>query len=165
MPTTLFSAHWWITSLSLPDHIHYEKLMLCNSPRIESLMRTRGLSSISAVFLTLALGMRGNGQEIYRLRDAPFTATQVWASKDRQNINKVARASDGSIYIASFDAQGSPQWVTIEDAPHRRVIVLQAKARVYTVTVRSPADPETYSLEQWTEVGTRLAIRVPVTLT
>jgi hypothetical protein len=93
-----------------------------------------------------------HGQEITRLRDAPFTAIQVWASKDGQNVNKVARASNGSIYIASFDSQGLPQSVNIEDVSHHRLIVLNVKWKVFTITMRSPDNTETYSMEQWAEV-------------
>jgi hypothetical protein len=115
-------------------------------------MRIRELFSISAAFIILASGVCGHGQNIIRLRDAPFTATQVFASKDSQNINKVARASNGSIYMESFDSQGSPEWVTIEDVPHQRLIRLQVKHKVFVITTRSPANTETYSVKQWMEI-------------
>jgi hypothetical protein len=100
------------------------------------------------VILSFAAG--GYAQNIESLRDVPFIATRTYTSQGNVKVQNIARASNGSTYIEEFSSRGTPEYITIKDVPHQRMVTLFIRQKQYATQVMDPSSFfQTFSVQEW----------------
>jgi hypothetical protein len=96
-------------------------------------MRPISVLVTAPILLSLSLGAQLAAQ-IMHIANAPFTATVKYTTDGglTYSTEQLARASNGSTYIASKAKDGHPVWIHIEDVPNNRIIELSAQPPSYT---------------------------------
>jgi hypothetical protein len=95
------------------------------------------LAMAAVPVLSVILGTQLVAQTIIRITDAPFTASMSHTRDGGKPYVSayLARASNGSTYVAAMDSEGRKMHITIEDVPNNRTIQLTPQPPSYTYTL------------------------------
>jgi hypothetical protein len=97
------------------------------------------VSAFATALVLLGLGSRLPAQ-ILHITNAPFTASLSFTRDGGRTYSteQLARASDGSTYVASRSSDGRAIRITIDDVPNNREIVLMPSPPSYTYRLVPP---------------------------
>ena len=121
----------------------------------------------TALLLSLAIASLGIAQNSKRtmdgpyapglVTDAPFTAKWQETARDHgtptsQETLQLARASNGSTYVATLLPDGTASWIYIDDVPNNRMITVNPFDRTYSLSKPQGGQFHILSVQQVTEL-------------
>jgi hypothetical protein len=115
------------------------------------------LLSLSIASLAVAQNSNRTTNAPCLVTDAPFTATWHETFRDHgkptsQEALRLARASNGSTYVAMLSPDGTASWIYIDDVPNNRMITLNPPNRTYSLSTPQEGKFHTMSVQQVTEL-------------
>jgi hypothetical protein len=125
-----------------------------------SLMGTAFLLSLAIPSLAVAQSSKRTTDGPYApvlVTDTPFTATWQQTTLDHgkpisQTTVRMARASNGSTYVAMLLPDGTPSELEIDDVPNNRMITLNALNRTYSLSKPQGTQFHILSVQQVSEL-------------
>jgi hypothetical protein len=125
-----------------------------------SLMGTAFLLSLAITSVAVAQNSKRTMDGPYApglVTDAPFTATWQETFRDHgkptsQETLRMARASNGSTYVATLSPDGTPSQIEIDDVPNNRMITVNALNRTYSLSKPQGGQFHILSVQQVTEL-------------